>query len=130
MPVTLTLNRGRKRPRSSCTDERVFIDLVTAHMKKIAIQIIIFSLLIISQSAYGAHSILLVIDMQKGLLDTNSSMHVQNSMVDGVVKNVNENIAVARQKNIPIIYIRNEWSNFIWNYLREMFVKKGVSRPN
>ena len=94
-------------------------------MKKIAIQIIIFSLLIISQSAYGAHSILLVINMQKGLLDTNSSMHVQNSMVDGVVKNVNENIAVARQKNIPIIYIRNEWSNFIWNYFTGNVCKKG-----
>jgi nicotinamidase-related amidase len=74
------------------------------------------------------NSILLVIDMQKGLLDTNSSQHVENAMLDKLIINVNENIKKAKEKGIPVVYIKNEWSNPLINLITKNVCKKGTEQ--
>jgi nicotinamidase-related amidase len=74
------------------------------------------------------NSILLVIDMQKGLLDTNSSQHVEFAMIDKLISNVNENIIKAKLKGIPVVYIKNEWSNPLMNFMTKNVCKTGTEQ--
>jgi nicotinamidase-related amidase len=82
-------------------------------------------LFLFAHSAFSSGAALLVIDMQKGLLDSNSSMHVQPAMIAGILKSANDNIAEAHRKNIPVVYIRNEWPNYFENMFTGNVCKKG-----
>jgi nicotinamidase-related amidase len=64
--------------------------------------------------------------LQKGLLDTNSSQHVENAMIGTLINNVNENIKKAKEIGIPVVYIKNEWSNPLVNYFTKNVCKKGT----
>ncbi len=82
----------------------------------------------INHDSKWTNSILLVIDMQKGLLDTNSSQHVESGMVDNLIRNVNDNITKARKMGMPIVYIRNEWSNPLINLFTKNVCKQGTKQ--
>ena len=81
-----------------------------------------------NHNGHWSNSILLVIDMQKGLLDTNSSQHVENAMIGKLINNVNENIKKAKEIGIPVVYIKNEWSNPLVNYFTKNVCKKGTEQ--
>ena len=82
-------------------------------------------LFLLAQSGFSSGAALLVIDMQKGLLDATSSIHVQGAMIPGLLKSANDNITMAHQKNIPVVYIRNEWANYFENLFTGNVCKKG-----
>jgi nicotinamidase-related amidase len=84
-----------------------------------------YSALNSDQTIQSPNSVLLVIDMQTGLLDTNGFMHVDKTMTDGLVRNVNQNINKARELNIPIVYIKHECSNLVINFFTGNISKKG-----
>jgi nicotinamidase-related amidase len=46
-------------------------------------------------------------------------------MIPGLLKSANDNIAAAHQKIIPVVYIRNEWSNYFENLFTGNVCKKG-----
>jgi nicotinamidase-related amidase len=77
------------------------------------------------QTIQSPDSILLVIDMQTGLLDTNRFMHVDKTMTNELIRNVNQNINKARELNIPIVYIKHECSNPVINFFTGDNSKKG-----
>lgn len=86
------------------------------------------SIIDVSHNGDWSNSILLVIDMQKGLLDTTSSQHVENAMIGELIDKVNENIKKAKENGIPVVYIKNEWSNPFVNFFTGNVCKKGTSQ--
>jgi nicotinamidase-related amidase len=81
-----------------------------------------------NQNVRDSNSILLVIDMQTGLLDSIGVMHIDKTMADQIIKNVNQNINKARDLNIPVVYIKNEYSNALMNLFTGNINKAGSKK--
>jgi len=92
-------------------------------IKYLAALIIIISGLPLN--VWSDNSVLLVVDMQKGLLDTQSAQHIAKPMLCEVINNVNDNIRKANAKHIPILYIRNESNNSFQNFFTGNVCKAG-----
>jgi nicotinamidase-related amidase len=81
-----------------------------------------------NSSVFNSNSILLVIDMQNGLLDSIGVMHIDKTMANQIIKNVNQNINRARDLNIPVVYIKNEYSNALMNFITGNINKAGSKK--
>jgi nicotinamidase-related amidase len=66
--------------------------------------------------------------MQKGLLDTNSAIHVDGSMLNEIIDNANQNIEKSRRNEIPVIFIKNEWTNPFMNFFTQNVCKAGTEQ--
>ena len=97
--------------------------------KKPAIrQIIIMTLLALGTSAFSQNQTkkaLLVIDVQENLLKPLSKLHVDPVTVTPLLENLYKSIAAFQEKNYPVIYTINEWTNPILNLLTGNVCKKG-----
>jgi nicotinamidase-related amidase len=70
--------------------------------------------------------VLLVIDVQENLLDSNSRIHVVPGSIPSFIQNLNKSIEFFERNNMPVIYIVNEWINPILNMLTGNVCKKGA----
>jgi nicotinamidase-related amidase len=68
---------------------------------------------------------LLVIDIQENLLNPDSRIHIDLKNVDHFFKNVNHTIDLFEHSGLPVLYITNEWSNFLVNWITGNVCKKG-----
>lgn len=68
---------------------------------------------------------LLVIDIQENLVNANSRMHIDLSNIDQFFKAVNQTIELFERKGLPVLYVTNEWSNFLVNWITGNACKKG-----
>ncbi len=68
---------------------------------------------------------LLVIDIQENLLNPDSRIHIDLKNVDQFFKNVNRTIDLFEHSGLPVLYITNEWSNFLVNWITGNVCKKG-----
>jgi nicotinamidase-related amidase len=81
-------------------------------------------------NVYTSNSILLVIDMQTGLLDSVGVMHIDKKMANQIIENVNQNINKAKDLNIPVVYIKNEYSNALMNFFTGNINKAGSKQAD
>ena len=68
---------------------------------------------------------LLVIDMQENLVKASSRIHIDISNVDQLFQHVNQTIELFEQEGLPVLYITNEWSNVLVNWITGNACKKG-----
>ena len=68
---------------------------------------------------------LLVIDIQENLVNPASRMHIDISNIDQFFNNVNHTIDSFENSGLPVLYITNEWSNFLLNWITGNACKKG-----
>ena len=68
---------------------------------------------------------LLVIDIQENLLNPKSKIHVDITHVDQFFKTVNHVIDIFENSGLPVLYITNEWSNYLLNWVTGNVCKKG-----
>jgi nicotinamidase-related amidase len=68
---------------------------------------------------------LLVIDIQENLVNPDSRMHIDITKIDQFFKNVNHTIDLFENSGLPVLYITNEWSNFLLNWVTGNVCKKG-----
>ena len=68
---------------------------------------------------------LLVIDIQENLLNPESRMHIDITHIDQFFKNVNHTIDLFENSGLPVLYITNEWSNILLNWVTGNACKKG-----
>ena len=66
---------------------------------------------------------LLVIDIQEGLTGKLATNNDYTTESDELIANVNQIIDSSARKNIPVIYIKNEVSNFLINILNSSLAK-------
>ena len=69
---------------------------------------------------------LLVIDLQQNLLDSGSRMHVDPSQIQALCDHVNQVIQSYQKNGWPVLYVTNEWTNPLLNFLTGNVVKKGA----
>jgi nicotinamidase-related amidase len=68
---------------------------------------------------------LLVIDIQENLVKPDSRMHIDVTNINQFFKNVNRTIDLFEKSGFPVLYITNEWSNFLLNWITGNVCKKG-----
>ncbi|HET7003798.1 MAG TPA: isochorismatase family cysteine hydrolase [Puia sp.] len=68
---------------------------------------------------------LLVIDIQENLVNPGSKIHIDTTNIDQFFKNVNHTIDLFENSGLPVLYITNEWSNFLMNWITGNVCKKG-----
>ena len=76
--------------------------------------------------AQTAKKALLVIDLQENLLNPGSRMHVDSSSIEPLCSHVNQMIKQYHQNGWPVLYVVNEWTNPILNWVTGNVVKKGA----
>ena len=68
---------------------------------------------------------LLVIDIQENLVNPDSKLHIDITNLDQFFKNVNRTIDLFENSGLPVLYITNEWSNFLLNWVTGNVCRKG-----
>jgi nicotinamidase-related amidase len=68
---------------------------------------------------------LLVIDVQENLLDSRSRLHMDPAAVYPFLSGLNKSIDFFEANYLPVIYVVNEWTNPILNFLTGNVCKKG-----
>ncbi len=68
---------------------------------------------------------LLVIDVQENLVSDSSRMHIDTTHIDQFFKHVNQTIDLFEHEDWPVLYITNEWSNVVVNWITGNVCKKG-----
>ena len=68
---------------------------------------------------------LLVIDIQENLVKADSGIHIDITNVDQFFKNVNHTIDLFDNAGLPVLYVTNEWSNVLLNWVTGNACKKG-----
>ena len=68
---------------------------------------------------------LLVIDIQENLLNPDSRIHIDITNIDQFFRNVNHTIDLFENSGLPVLYITNEWTNFLLNWITGNVCKKG-----
>jgi nicotinamidase-related amidase len=76
--------------------------------------------------AQSAKKALLVIDLQENLLNPESRLHVDSPSIEPLCSRVNLMIKQYNQKGWPVLYVVNEWTNPILNWVTGNVVKKGA----
>ncbi len=69
--------------------------------------------------------LLMVIDMQENLINPQSKLHIDTCGIDSFFINVNSTISKFKQKGNSIVYILNEWTNPVQNWMTGNVCKKG-----
>lgn len=90
---------------------------------------IILCIMTVQDSLYAqtpSKRVLLVLDVQENLLNPNSSIHVDSAEVDVLIQNVNASITSFQQNGDSIIYIKNEWTNPLMNWMTGDVCKRGA----
>jgi nicotinamidase-related amidase len=68
---------------------------------------------------------LLVIDIQENLVNPDSRIHIDVTNINQFFKNVNHTIDLFEKSGFPVLYITNEWSNLLLNWITGNVCKKG-----
>ena len=68
---------------------------------------------------------LLVIDVQENLLNPDSRLHVDPAAVPFFITQLNNTIKFFKEENTPVLYVVNEWTNPLLNFLTGDVCKKG-----
>ncbi len=96
-------------------------------MKKITKIFLCFTLLS-SFSALGQtldKKALLVIDIQENLVNPNSKIHMDTSGIDLFFRHVNSSITRFNEHQDIVVYVVNEWTNPMMNWITGNVCKKG-----
>jgi nicotinamidase-related amidase len=68
---------------------------------------------------------LLVIDVQENLLNPGSKIHIDTTDIDSFLSNLNKSVRTFKSNNLEVIYVVNEWTNPVKNWLTGNVCKKG-----
>lgn len=73
----------------------------------------------------NSRTALLVIDIQEGITGETSQQKVYKDQASDLIKNVNEIISIALEKEIPVIYIQQQTENWLLNWADGYVLAKG-----
>ena len=100
--------------------------------KNIQIKNLMFTLLQLlvvnlSHAQNNEKKALVVIDIQKNIVDPNSAMHMDPVEIDQYIQHVNKTIQTFKNNGSPIIYTINEFTNPFMNLVTKNVCKKGTA---
>lgn|GEM_PF-634044 len=120
-----------RSPRIAAPHEAGLMGVRTTNMTNIgSIRVgALLTILLVSSAilAGGSPQVLFVIDMQTNLLSPGKGgLHVDPFLAEPVITNVNSAVHAANSLGIPVLYIRNVWTNPLVNFFTHDVCKKGA----
>jgi nicotinamidase-related amidase len=94
-------------------------------MRKLVLLICLLGIIALSNGQTPGKRLLIVIDVQENLLNPNSKIHIEKNSIDLFINNVNKAIFSFINTNDQIVYIVNENTNPIINWMMGNVCKKG-----